>query len=73
MANNNSIPSSVYILQFKDGNYLSWYDVNSHYTFGTTATISQAAMFENANEVPQWITTYLGGTLTHISLEVIHD
>ncbi|TYA96776.1 hypothetical protein FXE12_12280 [Lactobacillus sp. SL9-6] len=70
---NNSIPSSVYIFQFNDGNYLSWYDVNSHYTFGTTSTITQAAMFDSAKDVPGWINNYLGGTLKHISLEVIND
>jgi len=70
---NNNIPSSVYLLQFEDGNYLSWYDVSSHYTFGTTSSITNAAMFDSANEVPQWINNYLGGTLKHISLEVIND
>lgn len=70
---NNNIPSSIYLLQFNDGNYLSWFDVTSHYTFGTTSTISQAAMFENIKDVPGWITSYLGGELKHISLEVIHD
>lgn len=68
---NNNIPSSVYLLQFEDGDYLSWYDVNSHYSFGRTSTISQAAMFENIKDVPEWITSYLGGTLKRISLEVV--
>lgn len=73
MTNNNNIPGSVYILQFNDGDYLSWFDVNAHYSFGTTSTITQAAMFENANEVPEWITTYLGGKIIHISLEVVDE
>lgn len=70
---NNNIPNSVYLLQFNDGGYLSWYDVNAHYTFGTTSTITQAAIFNNANEVPEWLTRYLLCTIVHISLEVIND
>ena len=70
---NNNIPSSVYIFQFNDGNYLSWYDVNSHYNFGTTSTITQAAMFDSAKDKPGWINNYLGGKIIHISLEVVDE
>lgn len=70
---NNNIPSSVYILQFNDGGYLSWYDVNTHYSFCTTSTITQAAMFDSAKDVPGWINNYLGGKIIHISLEVTDD
>lgn len=70
---NNNIPSSVYLLQFNDGDYLSWYDVNANYTFGTTSTITQAAIFENIKDVPGWLTRYLLGTLVHINLEVTNE
>lgn len=70
MTNNNNIPGSVYLLQFKDGDYLSWFDVNAHYSFGTTSTITQAAIFENIKDVPGWLTRYLSVTLVHINLEV---
>lgn len=65
-----SIPSSVYVYQFNNGDYLSWYDVNGRYTFGATSEITQATMFEKYKDVPKWITPYLDGEIIHISLEV---
>lgn len=68
---NNSIPSNVYVYQFTNGDYLSWYEVSSHYAFCRTSSITNAAMFESTKEVPEWIMKYLGGDIINISLEVI--
>lgn len=69
----NNIPSNVYVYQFDNGDYLSWFQVSSHYSFARTSSITQATMFENAKEIPEWISNYLGGTLKHISLEVVDE
>lgn len=66
----NNIPSNIYVYQFNSGDYLSWFEVTSHYTFGRTSSITQAAMFENTKDVPEWIIHYLGGNLIHINMEV---
>lgn len=73
MNNNNNIPSSVYLLQFEDGDYLSWYEISTHFSFGRTSTMTQAAIFEDITDVPEWINNYLGGKIIHISLEVVDE
>lgn len=69
----NNILSNVYVYQFDNGDYLSWFEVSSHYAFGRTSSITQATMFENAKDIPEWISNYLGGNLIHINMEVTID
>lgn len=68
----SNVQNDAYVFQFNNGNgYLSWHEVNGRYTFGVTSMVTDAEMFEDIKDVPEWINNYLGGEIIHISLKVV--
>lgn len=66
----SNVQNGAYVFRFNTGSYLSWHECNGRYTFGVTSMVINAEMFEEIHDVPEWITTYLGGKLVHVTLEV---
>lgn len=69
----SSVQNSAYVFQFDNGSYLSLHEGKARYTFSVTSMFINAEMFESIHDVPEWITTYLGGKLVHVTLEVMDE